>query len=183
MTDPADHTTPAIVTRAKGDVVTFTHRGEVLTGVVLTVGPERVPFAKRHTGVFSSHLGIRVPGRDWMVWADSDDTSLAREGPITVTIEWTHRDYYGKHHGTMRFTLPTALDESLSGQGKAMQWQLSATPRHAHITADNTDGTEHHQVSGTLDTITRAAAAWLGLTGPLTIAEAAVDNLPGPPDA
>ncbi|MER7937870.1 MULTISPECIES: hypothetical protein [unclassified Streptomyces] len=171
MTDPADHTAPATVFRYEGDVVTFTHRGETLTGAVITVGPQRIPFEKRHTGVLSNRLGILVPGRDWMVWVDSTDTTLTREAPVTATVQWTHRDNEGKPHGTLHFTLPTALANSLTSQGKATQWELIATPRRAHITAVNTGGTEHHHVDGTLGTVTSAAAAWLGLTGPLTVAQ------------
>ncbi|MEU9405539.1 hypothetical protein AB0E08_07530 [Streptomyces sp. NPDC048281] len=176
MTDPTAPAAPALVTRVPGDVVTFAHRGEILTGAVRTVGPQRIPFSKRHATVFSCRLGILVPGHDWMVWADSDDTVLAREESVTAVVEWTHRDHNGTPYGTMRFLVPTALSSQLTAQGKTVLWRVAST--QYHTTALTSRGARRYRAKGTLDEVARAAAAWLGLTGPLTIRQGATATAP-----
>lgn len=160
---PADADTPAPtdVTVAHGTTVTTTLRGETITGTVEWSGPLRAAtMAAARQGIRTTRLGLRVPGRDSLVYVDSDKVTPAdaEQAPVTVEIRWTHREGQ-RLTGLLEFP-------GVENTGREPQFLITGGMRRKTLDGFNDyDPADGFTAKGTPEHVARLAADWLGLTG------------------
>jgi hypothetical protein len=86
--------------------------------------------------------------------------------PVTVHADWTYRED-DRVTGIMLFSLSPAQDQALTAQGREPQFLLTASAATDEVTAYNDYSDDRFEAHGTIDTVTTAAAQWLGLSVPL----------------
>lgn len=154
---PAQDDTPAPrdITAPVGTRVTATLRGQQYTGTVQTAGPLRAATtAHARQGIRTHRVGIRVPGRDSLLWADSHQTTPAtdRSAPAALIaarlldgLTVTHQDRPGTHRVTGHTITPAGTITLIFADGTTAP--LAATAVTAADRATFADRVKAHQTA------------------------------------
>jgi hypothetical protein len=173
-TAPQDDDTPAPrdITVPVGAAVTATVRGQEYTGIVETAGPLRAATtAHARQGIRTQRIGIRVPGRPALVWADSHEVTTPADtpegpAPVTARVDWT-KTVRGHHNGVVSF--PNGTTYKITHIEHATPARGALADHIAHDPTADVGPARRIARAWGLDALAADCARHAGYTGPVTI--------------